>query len=51
MTSPNARMLKMGAYTVDATLDDIAHGGSTVKVEPRAMRVLMYLAERAGRCA
>jgi DNA-binding winged helix-turn-helix (wHTH) protein len=41
-------MLKIGACTVDAALDEISRDGNKVKIEPRAMRVLVYLAEHAG---
>ena len=42
------RVLRIGAWRVDPTLDEISRGGTTVKLEPRAMRVLLCLAEHAG---
>src|SRR5258708_7548500 len=40
--------LRVGAWRVDPALDEISRDGTTVKLEPRAMRVLICLAERAG---
>src|SRR5882724_13701826 len=42
------RVLRIGAWRVDPALDEISRGGTTVKLEPRAMRVLVCLAEQAG---
>src|SRR5262249_19361572 len=35
-------------WRVDPALDEISREGTTIKLEPRAMRVLVCLAERAG---
>ena len=40
--------LKIGEWRVDPPIDEISRDRATVKLEPRAMRVLVYLAERAG---
>jgi transcriptional activator of cad operon len=40
--------LRIGAWRVDPALDEISRDGTTVKLEPRAMRVLVCLAEQAG---
>jgi transcriptional activator of cad operon len=42
------RQLRIGAWRVDPALDEISKDGVTVKLEPRAMRVLVCLAEHAG---
>src|SRR5262249_413605 len=39
---------RMGPWRVDPTRDEISRDGTTVKLEPRTMRVLMCLAQRAG---
>jgi len=39
---------RMGPWRVDPASDEISRGGATVKLEPRTMRVLVCLAERAG---
>ena len=38
----------MGPWRVDPACDEISRDGTTVKLEPRTMRVLMCLAERDG---
>src|SRR6516165_6173114 len=38
----------MGPWRVDPARDEISRDGTTVKLEPRTMRVLMCLAERDG---
>jgi DNA-binding winged helix-turn-helix (wHTH) protein/pimeloyl-ACP methyl ester carboxylesterase len=48
MTVADIRVLLIGAWRVDPALDEISRGGTTVKLEPRAMRVLLCLAEHAG---
>src|SRR5215471_5543354 len=35
-------------WRVDPALDEISRAGTTIKLEPRTMRVLVCLAERAG---
>ena len=41
-------VVRIGAWRVDPALDEISRDGTTVKLEPRAMRVLVCLAERPG---
>lgn len=38
----------VGRWRVDPVLDELSTDGSTVKLEPRTMRLLVALAERAG---
>ncbi len=40
--------LRIGEWRVEPSLDEITRGGRTIKLEPRAMRVLVCLAEHAG---
>lgn len=40
--------LKIGDCAVDPTVDELTRDGTTIKLEPRAMRVLMHLAARPG---
>jgi TolB-like protein/DNA-binding winged helix-turn-helix (wHTH) protein len=40
-------VLRVGDLRVDPALDEICKGGSTIKIEPRTMRLLICLAERA----
>src|SRR6266436_4229551 len=42
------RVIRIGTWRVNPALDEISRDGTTVKLEPRAMRVLICLAERAG---
>src|SRR5262249_42834471 len=39
---------RIGPWRVDPTRDEISRDGTTAKLEPRTMRVLVCLAERAG---
>jgi len=39
---------RIGEWRIDPALDEISRDGVTVKLEPRTMRVLVCLAERAG---
>jgi len=39
---------RLGPWRVDPACDEISRDGTTVKLEPRTMRVLVCLAERAG---
>ncbi len=48
MNSPNIQLLQVGDWRVDPALDEISKEGTSVKLEPRAMRLLVCLAERAG---
>jgi TolB-like protein/DNA-binding winged helix-turn-helix (wHTH) protein len=49
MNSPDNHILRIGAWRVDPALDEISKGGNAVKLEPRTMRLLVCLAEHAGR--
>ncbi len=40
--------LRIGAWRVDPSLDEISKDGKIVKLEPRTMRLLVCLAEHAG---
>src|SRR6266436_1382391 len=42
------RVIRIGTWRVNPALDEISRDGTTVKLEPRAMRVLVCLAEHAG---
>src|SRR6516162_8036445 len=44
MTVDDARVLLIGAWRVDPTTDEISRGTETHKLEPRTMRLLLYLA-------
>lgn len=48
MAAPHEIPLRIGEWRVDPSLDEITREGTTIKLEPRAMRVLVCLAERAG---
>jgi TolB-like protein/DNA-binding winged helix-turn-helix (wHTH) protein len=48
MNPPNSHVLQIGAWRVDPALDEISTEGTTVKLEPRTMRLLVCLAEHAG---
>jgi TolB-like protein/DNA-binding winged helix-turn-helix (wHTH) protein/Tfp pilus assembly protein PilF len=48
MIAAHNRVLRIGAWRVDPAVDEISRDGTTVKLEPRAMRVLFCLAEHAG---
>jgi TolB-like protein/DNA-binding winged helix-turn-helix (wHTH) protein/Tfp pilus assembly protein PilF len=48
MKSLDDTIFRIGAWRVDPSLDEISNGGKTVKLEPRAMRVLVCLAAHAG---
>jgi transcriptional activator of cad operon len=41
-------VLRVGDLRVDPALDEICKDGATIKIEPRTMRLLICLAERAG---
>ncbi|HXJ53570.1 MAG TPA: winged helix-turn-helix domain-containing protein [Burkholderiales bacterium] len=45
--SPPQR-LQVGDWTVDAALNQLSAAGKSVKLEPKAMAVLVYLAQRPG---
>jgi len=44
----NTTPLLIGDWRVDPAVDEISREGVVVKLEPRAMRLLLYLAGRAG---
>ena len=48
MNSPKMKGLRVGEWWVDPALDEISKDGTTVKLEPRAMRLLFCLVEHAG---
>ncbi len=48
MKSPDNHLLRIGAWRVDPTLDEISSDGKSAKLEPRTMRLLVCLAEHAG---
>jgi DNA-binding winged helix-turn-helix (wHTH) protein len=48
INSQNIQVLRVGDWRVDPALDEISKEGTSVKLEPRAMRLLVCLAERAG---
>jgi TolB-like protein/DNA-binding winged helix-turn-helix (wHTH) protein/Tfp pilus assembly protein PilF len=48
MSSSGRHVLRIGVWRVDPALDVISKDGTTVKLEPRTMRLLVYLAEHAG---
>lgn len=47
-TSAAHSLLRIADVRVDPALGEICKGGRTIKLEPRAMRLLMCLAERPG---
>jgi TolB-like protein/Tfp pilus assembly protein PilF len=49
MKSPDDPVFRMGDWRVVPALDEISKGNETVKLEPRTMRLLVCLAEHAGR--
>jgi transcriptional activator of cad operon len=48
MERPTATMLRIGAWCVNPTSGQISRDGETARVEVRAMRLLLCLAEHAG---
>jgi len=48
MNSPPSPVLRIGAVRADPALDEICKDGTTIKLEPRTMRLLVCLAEHAG---
>jgi TolB-like protein/Flp pilus assembly protein TadD len=48
MKSSDNQSLRIGAWRVDPALDEISRDGTSVKLEPRTMRLLICLAEHAG---
>ncbi len=48
MNATDSSALRIGAWRVDPALDEISKDGNTVKLERRAMQLLLCLAEHAG---
>jgi TolB-like protein len=48
MNYPRASILTIGSFRVEPSLGEISSGGTRVRLEPRAMQVLLCLAERPG---
>jgi TolB-like protein/DNA-binding winged helix-turn-helix (wHTH) protein len=48
MDSPNSSSLRIGDWRVDAAEGQITRGAATARLEMRAMRLLLYLADHAG---
>jgi TolB-like protein/DNA-binding winged helix-turn-helix (wHTH) protein/Tfp pilus assembly protein PilF len=45
---PSTERLQIGSWTVDSALNQLSAAGKSVKLEPKAMAVLLYLANRPG---
>jgi TolB-like protein/DNA-binding winged helix-turn-helix (wHTH) protein len=43
------QVLRIGEWRVDPDVDELSRGGQTIRLEPRTMRLLLYLAAHAGR--
>ena len=48
VSSPASSLLRIADLRVDPTLDEVCKDGRTIKLEPKAMQLLICLAERAG---
>jgi transcriptional activator of cad operon len=48
MNEPAGNPFEIGAWRVEPALDQLVGNGKVVKLEPRTMRLLLYLAVRAG---
>src|SRR5215813_14062586 len=48
MERPTTTMLRIGDWRVDPSSGEISRDGETARLEARAMRLLLLLAERAG---
>ena len=46
--APGTERLQVGGWTVEPALNQLSAAGKTVKLEPKAMAVLVYLADRPG---
>jgi TolB-like protein/DNA-binding winged helix-turn-helix (wHTH) protein len=44
-----SRVLRIGEWRVDPNLDELSRKGQTIRLEPRPMRLLLYLAAHPGR--
>lgn len=49
--APAQATLKVGEWTVEPDLNQLSRPGKAVRVEPRVMALLLYLADRSGRVA
>jgi TolB-like protein/DNA-binding winged helix-turn-helix (wHTH) protein len=49
MSNPTTAKLRIGAWNVEPELGCMTRDGDTVRLEPRTLRLLLCLAERAGR--
>jgi TolB-like protein/tetratricopeptide (TPR) repeat protein len=47
-SSPGRSLLRVADLRVDPALDEVCKDGHTIKLEPKAMQLLVCLAERAG---
>src|SRR5580700_9200989 len=47
-TAPGSPTLRIGAWRVDCAVDEISRDGNSVKLERRAMQLLVCLAQHAG---
>src|SRR3972149_12308971 len=47
-TAPGKERLRVGTWAGEPALKQLSAEGKTVKIEPKAMAVLLYLAERPG---
>ncbi|MEP6942360.1 MAG: winged helix-turn-helix domain-containing protein [Betaproteobacteria bacterium] len=47
-TAPDKRRMQVGEWTVEPALNQLSGAEKTVKLEPKAMTLLMYLVERPG---
>ena len=43
-----SEVLRIGQWRVDPKLDELSREGQTIRLEPRPMRLLLYLAANAG---
>lgn len=48
LPAPGMERLRVGDWTVEPALNQLSAAGKTVKLEPKAMAVLVYLADRPG---
>jgi len=48
LPAPGKERLQVGEWTVEPALNQLSAMGTTVKLEPKAMAVLVYLADRPG---
>ena len=49
MSAVSGQVLQIGEWTVNPTLGEIASGERVTKLDPLTMRLLLYLADNAGR--